>query len=381
MTSYRQYWLDSMLKIAHPVLDALSRDCLTLEMPIESKSPRADREQFTYLEAFARTLTGMSPWLELEGLTGEEAALQQEYRHMARLCLHNAVTPGCRDFMNFSVGTQPIVDAAMLAHAILRAPNQLWHTLSAADRSNLIAQMKRTRTRKPFFNNWLLFSAMIEVFLRFAGEADWDPMRIDLAVRYHFDWYKGDGFFGDGKDFHMDYYNSYVIHPMLIDILNRAKDADETWREMLPAALRYGAHYASFLEHLIMPDGSYPVLGRSVAYRFGCFHMLSQAALDEILEEKISPAQVRCGLTAVMQRILAFEGNFDENGWLTVGVCGHQPDMGEPYVSTGSLYACCGIFLPLGLPQEHAFWSAPDADWTMKKMWRGDASMTAEHAL
>ena len=98
----RRYWLQTMLRIAGPVLHALAEDHLTETLPIESKSPREDRAQYTYLEAFGRTLVGMAPWLELEGLTGEEAALQQEYRALVRRCMHNAVTPGTRDCMNFA---------------------------------------------------------------------------------------------------------------------------------------------------------------------------------------------------------------------------------------------------------------------------------------
>ena len=230
-----------MLKIADPVLRALAEDRLTDTLPIESKSPREDRANYTYLEAFGRTMVGMAPWLELEGLTGEEAALQMEYRALARRCMHDAVTPGTKDCMNFAYGHQPIVDAAFLAHAILRAPTQLWHALDAADQQNLVARMRETRTRKPFHCNWLLFSAIIECFLRMAGEPDWDMMRIDYAVRQHFDWYLGDGFFGDGPDFHMDYYNSYVIQPMLIDVLRAAGDADGDWQRLLPKAEKYGA--------------------------------------------------------------------------------------------------------------------------------------------
>lgn len=374
----RMKWLRTMLRIAEPVLRALAEDRLADVMPIESLSPREDRAQYTYLEAFGRTMTGMAPWLELEGLAGEEAALQAEYRALVRRCLHHAVTPGARDCMNFSVGGQPIVDAAFLAHAILRAPSVLWEELPAEDKANLVACMKETRTRKPCRSNWLLFSAMIEAFLHHAG-ADWDRMRVDYALCQHFDWYLGDGFFGDGPEFRMDYYNSYVIQPMLIDILREVGEEEPDWRNMRARAERYGARYAGFLEHLIAPDGSYPVLGRSSAYRFGCFHMLAQAMLQQLPETGLSPAQVRCGLTAVIDRVMAFD-NFDQDGFLRIGVCGVQPLMGEWYISTGSLYLCMAVFLPLGLRADAPFWADPDELWTQARMWRG-LPMQAEHAL
>ena len=81
-----------------------------------------------------------------------------------------------------------------------------------------------------------------------------------------------------------------------------------------------------------------------------------------------------------MKRILAFDDMMDENGWLRVGVCGHQPGMGETYISTGSLYLCTTVFLPLGLPESDPFWSDPDAEWTMKALWRG-ADHMCQHAL
>ena len=46
-----------------------------------------------------------------------------------------------------------------------------------------------------------------------------DAMRIDYAVREHQEWYVGDGLYGDGPQFHWDYYNSFVIQPMLLDVL------------------------------------------------------------------------------------------------------------------------------------------------------------------
>lgn len=368
-----------MIQIAHPVLSALSRDCLRREMPIECKGDRAMYEKCTYLEALGRTLTGMAPWLDAAVTDPDEKALQQTYAEMARKALHNAVTPGCHDFMNFSEGYQPIVDAAFLAHAILRAPDALWEKLPEPDKRNLVLQMKRTRTRKPSYNNWLLFSAMIETFLYRAGEPDWDPMRIDYALRTHMDWYKGDGFYGDGPNFHMDYYNSYVIQPMLLDILRLMQDVHPDWAALYPEAKKRSAHYATFLEHMIMPDGSYPVLGRSSAYRFGCFQMLSQAALEDILEQSLTPAQVRCGLTAVIRKIMSYD-NFDADGWLKIGVCGSQPEMGETYISTGSLYLCTAVFLPLGLPESHPFWAEPDAPWTMKRMYNGE-NLSCEHAI
>ena len=113
------------------------------------------------------------------------------------------------------------------------------------------------------------------------------------------------------------------------------------------------------------------MLGRSLAYRFGAFHALSDVAYRHMLPPKVSPAQVRCALTTVIRRQIEAPGTFDENGWLRVGFCGHQPAIGESYISTGSLYLCAAGLVALGLPADDPFWSAPAAPWTAQKAWKG----------
>ena len=179
MNDTRSYWLNTMLTIVSPVLNALAKDRLKAEMPIEGQQPRQAYEACTYLEAFGRTLAGLAPWLGCKGLTGEEEALRQSYCALARQCLAVATDPESSDYMNFSTGMQPIVDTAFLAQGILRAPKELWEPLDAPVKQNIITAMKQTRTRKPGFNNWLLFSAMIESLLHYVQEPEWDPMRID----------------------------------------------------------------------------------------------------------------------------------------------------------------------------------------------------------
>lgn len=379
MTETRRFWLDTMLSIARPVLEATADGMLAARMPVQQHPAVTNSAEHTYLEALGRTICGVSPWLEQPCEDPAEEHLRVRMAETARAAIINAVDPASPDCMNFSMGAQPIVDAAFLAEGILRAPRELYEKLPETAKGHLVARMKETRTRKPYASNWLLFSAMIEVFLRFAGEPDWDPMRIDYALRQHMQWYVGDGVYGDGPQFHYDYYNSFVIQPMLVDILRHFDDVPGDWAALRPKVCTRAARYASELEQLISPEGTYPVVGRSVSYRYGAFHALAQAALLGMLEPETSPAQVRCAMTAVLRRISAAD-NTDADGWLTIGVLGTQPRMGETYISTGSLYLCCTSFLPLGLPESSPFWQDPDALWTQAKIWGGEDT-AVRHAL
>ncbi len=363
----RTYWIATLKRIADPVLVHLAGRELKLKMPIETNG--TEREKFAHLEALGRLLCGLAPWLETGSEEGEEGAHRRACAELAREAIDAGTDPKSPDYMNFTYGGQPIVDASFLAHAILRSPTELWDKLSDRVKANVIAALKATRTRKPAYCNWLLFSAMIETVLYRAGE-EWDPMRVDYAIREHDNWYKGDGVYGDGPEYHADYYNSFVIQPMLIDILDVLHPFDREWQAVRERALPRAARYASQLERLIGPDGTFPPLGRSLAYRCGAFQHLAQMALQRRLEANMDPAQARCALTAVIRRTMDAPNTFDSEGWLRVGFCGHQPGVGEPYISTGSLYLCAAAFVPLGLRENDPFWQG-EAAWTQAKAWSG----------
>lgn len=378
----RIYWLGLLDRIAGPVLSGAARGRLHAEMPIEHHPASKDRPQFSHLEAIGRTLTGIAPWLEL-GATNAGSTAEQRHRasfvDLARAAIARATDPASPDYCNFDQGQQPLVDAAFLAQALLRAPNQLWAALDQRVRANVIAALIRTRRIQPGRNNWLLFASTIEAFLARAGE-QWNRPRVEAALTAHEQWFKGDGHYGDGPSFHWDYYNSFVIHPMLLDTLAVFAKESPEWSAQQDRERERAIRYAAIQERLISPEGTYPIIGRSIAYRMGAFHLLSQMALRKQLPGGVTPAQVRSALTAVMKRQMERPGTFDPRGWLTIGVAGHQPGLGETYISTGSLYLCCAAFLPLGLPEQDEFWSAPDADWTAKRLWSG-ADAPADHAV
>ena len=108
--------------------------------------------------------------------------------------------------------------------------------------------------------------------------------------------------------------------------------------------------------------------------------MLSQAVLQEFLPENLSNGQVRCALDSVIHKVCENENMFDENGFLTPGIYGFQPDLAEEYINVGSLYLCEAVFLPLGLSETHKFWTDTDADWTAKKIWSGQNTVR-DHAI
>ncbi len=374
--SDRAYWVSVLRKLADPVLENLAAGTLVARMPVEGPP---NRKAVTHLEAVGRLLTGIAPWLELGAGDSEEGRLRKRYGDLSRRALAVGLDKASPDALNFTQGAQPLVDAAFLAQAILRAPTALWRELDRATQAALVAALESTRAIQPYFSNWLLFSAAVEAALAAAG-ASWDRMRVDYALRQHEQWYKGDGIYGDGPELHWDYYNSFVIQPMLLDVLDACAPKVAAWQALAGPMTKRAQRYAAIQERLIAPDGSWPPIGRSLAYRFGAFQLLAQAALRRILPAPLTPPGVRSALTAAIRRSADAPGTFTSDGWLQIGLCGHQPGVGETYISTGSLYLCAAALLPLGLPETDDFWTGPPAPWTSARAWSG-RDFPIDHAL
>ncbi|PSL50263.1 hypothetical protein CLV51_1011607 [Chitinophaga niastensis] len=378
----REYNVDLLIRICNPVMKQLSEGKLRTAMPTEVAPDYAKPvDKVTYLEAFGRTLAGVTPWLELGPDNTMEGSKRIHLLEITRKAIAMAVDPASPDYMNFTgkFDAQPLVDGAFLAHGLLRAPNELWGQLSAKTRQQIIDGFISLRSIKAFTNNWVLFSAIIEVTLLKFGAA-WDRKPVDFAVQKIMEWYKGDSMYGDGAHFHFDYYNSFVIQPMLVDLLKVLAEKGAGSKEQYELALKRMQRYSVILERQISPEGTFPVVGRSMPYRSAAFQALAQVALEDKLPAELSPAQVRCALTAVNKRIFETPGTFDKNGWLQIGFCGHQPEIADVYTSTGSLYLCTTGFLALGLPGTHPFWAAPAQQWTAQKAW-GGGKVAKDHAI
>lgn len=368
----RAVWVNCLWKIAYPVIHNLAENTLRRNMPVEFAGgyPEEWYGEVTHLEAVGRTLAGVAPWLALPDDDTEEGRLRRQMREEVLKGLKNAVDPDSPDKLNFTRQAQPIVDAAYLAHAFLRAPEALWEPLDDVTKQRYIASFKVLRNRTGAYNNWLLFAGLTEAFLLQAGE-EYDPLRTTIAKNKVKEWYVGDGWYSDGPKFSMDNYNAHVMHPMMVAMLETLAAKGKVSQAEVDEAMRRMVRHSEFCERMISPEGTYPAFGRSVTYRSAAFQSLADVALREKLPAHVSPAGVRRALTAVHRNMYEGDQNFDADGWLVLGFNGHQPEAADVYTSTGSLYMATLSFLPLGLPADNPFWTSPAEDWTSKKAWAG----------
>ncbi|KAK8881055.1 hypothetical protein M9Y10_003782 [Tritrichomonas musculus] len=364
----RDIWISAAKKIALPILSSMATGNLQNHL----SKVRVKRSQTASFEAIARTLDGIAPWLEIPSDETSESKIRDNLLDLAHRALEQGVDFTSQDSVLNLHGNQPLVEYAYLCQAFLRSPTRLWGGLKDDIKKKWIDQMKKSRSIKPIQNNWLLFASEVEAFL-LNETNECDEKRLNKGPDTFMDgWFVGEGMYKDGPGFHLDYYGSYVIHPMLFDILSviANKRKSENALKKLETEKKRSILYARWLERLISPEGYYPVFGRSICCRMGVFHNLADVARRKLKIPNVHPAQIRSALTAVIKKQVV-DQNFTPEGFLKLGFNGDQSDVCEGYFNQGSLYHSALIFLPLGLQKDDQFWASPAQSWTSKLAWEG----------
>ncbi len=368
----RAYMTGLLTKIASPVLANMAKGQLHQAFAPEL-SPIWDGRnvKVAYLECFGRLMSGMAPWLALPDDATPEGRQRAVFRDQALTAFSHSVDPASPDCLLWAGEGQVLVDAAFYCRALVRARKSLWEPLDSTTKARIVATIKSLRSISPPYTNWLLFAAMNEAFLLSVGE-DWDPMRVDLAIRKIGEWYAGDGWSGDGPRLHFDYYNAYVIWPMLVEVLEVMKACGATFNALKPAeqldlAVKRMQRHGEELERMISPEGTWPPIGRSLTYRSAAFQPLGLMAWKKTLPLSLPEGQVRAATLAAQRRIFADPSNFDAQAYLTIGFAGHRPEIGDSYSNSGSMYIVSESFIALGLAANDSFWTSAALPWTAKK--------------
>ena len=386
--SDRAYWVELAYTMAAPVLENMANGTLQKNMKLELSPTWDNRDKkVAYMECFGRLMAGIAPWLTLPDDDTPEGQKRKQLREWAIQAYKNAVDPESPDYLGWTSGGQTLVDAAYVVESLFRGYKALWEPLDDVTKQRYFKELQGLRRYDPPYTNWLLFVGMEEAFLMYSG-GGYDAFRIKMAMSKAEEWYIGDGLYSDGPSFAFDYYNAFVIQPMYTECLQMvaAKQPNNTYLIRSHGDKRNGAKnrlevvtermqkYSVILERFISPEGTFPVVGRSIPYRLAVLQPLAQLAWMKQLPKELHNGQVRAGITAVMKRMFEGKGesNFTEDGYLTIGFVGSHPNVADWYTNNGSLYMTSLAFMPLGLPADDPFWTDAPEKWTSKKAWEGD---------
>ncbi|WP_231391872.1 DUF2264 domain-containing protein [Arthrobacter sp. 35W] len=248
--------------------------------------------------------------------------------------------------------TNSIVEAANIAFSLYISRDWLWEGFSREEKTQVADWLRHHARLEVWGNNWQLFPAMAEGFLRSVGEDVSGCTGARNVARVE-SWYLGDGWYTDGPEHAIDYYNAWAIHPYLW-----------AWYEMTGQQDTYEGRrckerLGAFIETqslMYADDGAVLHVGRSLAYRTAVLGALWCAELAGV--NPLAPGATRRLASGVL-------ANFTDRG---VGVDG-PPSLGwyrehldscQEYSGFGSPYLAGIGFLGLALPADHPVWTAQE---------------------
>ncbi|MGW0580271.1 DUF2264 domain-containing protein [Streptomyces sp. NPDC002920] len=293
------------------------------------------------LESFARPLWGLAPLAAGKGEV-PHAELWQRGLAAGSDPGHPEYwgEPGDRD--------QRIVEMAAIGFALALAPETFWDPLTGPERDRLARWLLSALPRETADNNWHFFPVLIGLGLDRVGVAyDHEPIAARLARLETF--WLGDGWYSDGPTERRDYYVPWAMHFYGL-LYARLTGKGDHFRER-------AARFALDFRHWFADDGAAVPYGRSLTYRWAqaaFWGALPFAGVDVLPWGEVKGYLLR--------HLRWWQGRpvTGPDGLLSIGYGYPQPALAEQYNAPGSPYWSLKAFLPLALPAEHPFWTAPE---------------------
>lgn len=260
---------------------------------------------------------------------------------------------------------QAIVEAADIALALWLTRDQLWATLSAAQRAQIGRWLVQVHGKRIPDNNWHLFIVQVDRVLSSLGLPH-DPKGCEGHYGRAKSFHRGQGWFRDGvrEDTPgFDYYNAWGFHYHLQWI----RRIDPAWdAEFIDQALR---EFLASYRHFIGPAGL-PMLGRSSCYRMAAPAPLIQGV--SVDGSGVSAGEARRALDVVWQYFV--RRGAVKHGNVTQGYVNADARLLEDYSGPAScLWSLRSLVAAFAHADSHAFWQASPEPLPVE---RGDFRIT-----
>ncbi|WEJ12895.1 DUF2264 domain-containing protein [Sinorhizobium prairiense] len=330
----------ALLDLFDPLVPCFSRR--NARVRLDAAAAHFDRAAAD-LEGFARPLWGLAPF----------AAGGGSFAHWDRYAegIANGTDPEHPEYWGQVNGRdQRMVELAALGFALALAPEKLWDPLSGRERDNLVSYLLHARKFDYADNNWKFFRVFVDIALdRLGIEHDRSLTKAYLAELDGF--YIGDGWYRDGNVRRVDHYIAFAMHFYgLIYARLVEDDHAERYRERAVA-------FARDFRHWFAEDGATLPFGRSLTYRFACAGFWAALAFADL--EALPWGEIK-GLCLRHLRWWADKPIADRDGVLSIGYGYPNLLMSENYNSAGSPYWAFKAFLPLGVGEDHPFWTSAE---------------------
>lgn len=323
------------------------------EMPTSGARPFA-----RWFEGLVRPMALGAPLLvatngrvELNLGAGRTVDLGDWYRDQFRVGVGEPANPGAWQVSPRNMD-QTIVETALLTISLVVARRYLWDPLPAATKEGLARWMNTVSHQMNLnINNWNIFPVMTQLGLRQLGMPHDQPM-VDGLLEQVERFYHAEGWYADGFYRQFDYYVPEAIYMLLIAGL--WNDDGGALRDIV---FGRAAEFARSFALLFDGQGRNICFGRSRSYRFSASYFWAMCGYAKVPE--IDPGLCR----SIVARNIAWFLNqpiFAADGRMAGGHASLNESLNEGYIGPGSCAWAFQSFLPLALPSDSPFWTAPE---------------------
>ncbi|GKU09914.1 unnamed protein product [Fusarium langsethiae] len=384
----RDDFIEAIIALISPLNKYFSPDKSRIRIPVATGA-HFD-ESAAQLEGFARPLWAIAPLLYgYDSIDNKNLAARVD----------ELVQPWVQGFI---VGTDPnhpeywgamnhmdqrMVEAEMIAFAIIAAPNRFYNPLSDSQKNNIKSWLSSINGKQMPPTNWRWFRVFCNLALVKTCGVPLSQVQAELDVDLEIldSFYIGDGWSGDGpwqtaeqatqeqelvtetgrRDAigvgrQADYYSgSFAIQFSQVLYTKFAADLDEKRCEIYRQRAR---DFGSQIWRYFDAQGSAIPFGRSLTYRFACggfFGALAFAKVPNMPKPLDSPGAIKGFLTRHLRWWAKHSTDiFATDGTLTIGWLYPNMYMAEDYNSPQSVYWCLKTLTAVGLADDEEFWTS-----------------------
>lgn len=302
------------------------------------------------MEGFCRTLPMISAWIcsgrptVIPGYDGQDIDLL-EYAMLGLLAGTNPKSKGY--WGHIRDRDQRIVEAADIALSVWLLRTHLWPQFTSSQKAMIAEWLLSVNGKAIPDNNWHLFPILINETLLSLGCSGNQAHSMQHYARLK-SFYLGDGWFSDGPNGAIDYYNAWCIHYSLfwISEINPQFDPDFINRSLDDFVRNYVYFFST--------DGI-PITGRSICYRMAAPVPLIAAATRKLPNMSCGMARraLDCVWTYFIQRGSVCSGRITQGYW--------QDDLAllDNYSGPGSsMWSTRSLTLAFYNPPHACLWTA-----------------------
>jgi hypothetical protein len=351
----RAHWLEITGKIIAGVMPLFDKVTgLPQFPPIEGAFAQYQKNyqevNIPALRALERTLIAVAYYTKATGqdfVPGYKGSISEPYRK----AIIRGTDPNDKQYWGDPQPGDQV--GSVFAIAVYVNPELFWKPLTDKQKHNFLEWLRKQSYNKGSNNNFYYFHlAVLELLDRHGVESN-RPFLTKMFERL-MGWYQGDGWFLDGVNRGIDYYNMEAFH-MYNQILYRfdSQLKDQFGMKIKNAASAFFQTYPWLFGH----DGAPVPFGRSLTYRFACTAPVGWAVLNGLCP--LPAGQSRRIVSGVL-RYFWEHRCLDSNGLLSIGYWNTNTSMAESYIAAFDPYWAMQGMSCLLIPDTDPFWTAKE---------------------